>query len=313
MCLVFFLCQSPILLHLWARITCVLGHVFSDVLSPLVFLVHVRWRCWSPSAVWLLRCSSQPLASSLPAWSASLKFSSTMCRHPRWVHSAEPSTRPLFTSNLYVCAGVCVSQQSYDILLLILMVLLLVQAILTSATVVHCASYKSHLRMASFDSDNRAHATKRYCEVRQDPKSHVTRWCSFVKSHTSLSDMPKTSLIISVCFSFCYSKYPAAPCKIMTRKKTGRPSWFRWPSEHAAPLIMMMMMMKMVNVGNHMGTKKKRQLHLIDKVEIFAHMIREIVLDFMFLFLYYKYDLGAKSNACVCWRASSIIGNVFYL
>uniref|UniRef100_A0A673BF36 Modulator of VRAC current 1 n=1 Tax=Sphaeramia orbicularis TaxID=375764 RepID=A0A673BF36_9TELE len=35
------------------------------------------------------------------------------------------------------------AKQSYDILLLILMVLLLVQAILTSATVVHCAGYKS--------------------------------------------------------------------------------------------------------------------------------------------------------------------------
>uniref|UniRef100_A0A673BDM4 Modulator of VRAC current 1 n=1 Tax=Sphaeramia orbicularis TaxID=375764 RepID=A0A673BDM4_9TELE len=39
------------------------------------------------------------------------------------------------------------AKQSYDILLLILMVLLLVQAILTSATVVHCAGYKSQLRM----------------------------------------------------------------------------------------------------------------------------------------------------------------------
>ncbi|CAL9697359.1 unnamed protein product [Knipowitschia caucasica] len=38
------------------------------------------------------------------------------------------------------------AKQSYDILLLILMVLLLVQAVLTSATVVHCASYKSQLR-----------------------------------------------------------------------------------------------------------------------------------------------------------------------
>uniref|UniRef100_H3CSG0 Modulator of VRAC current 1 n=1 Tax=Tetraodon nigroviridis TaxID=99883 RepID=H3CSG0_TETNG len=45
------------------------------------------------------------------------------------------------------CADVQGIQQSYDILLLILMVLLLVQAILTSATVVHCASYKSQLRM----------------------------------------------------------------------------------------------------------------------------------------------------------------------
>ncbi|XP_003967580.2 membrane protein MLC1 isoform X1 [Takifugu rubripes] len=56
------------------------------------------------------------------------------------------------------------SKQSYDILLLILMVLLLVQAVLTSATVVHCASYKSQLRMGSVDSDDRAHTTKHYCE-----------------------------------------------------------------------------------------------------------------------------------------------------
>ncbi|XP_076589722.1 membrane protein MLC1 isoform X2 [Chaetodon auriga] len=41
------------------------------------------------------------------------------------------------------------AKQSYDILLLILMVLLLVQAILTSATVVHCASYKSQLRIGA--------------------------------------------------------------------------------------------------------------------------------------------------------------------
>uniref|UniRef100_A0A3Q2YRI0 Modulator of VRAC current 1 n=1 Tax=Hippocampus comes TaxID=109280 RepID=A0A3Q2YRI0_HIPCM len=39
------------------------------------------------------------------------------------------------------------AKQSYDILLLILLVLLLVQAILNSATVVHCASYKSQLRL----------------------------------------------------------------------------------------------------------------------------------------------------------------------
>uniref|UniRef100_A0A3Q2QLJ2 Modulator of VRAC current 1 n=1 Tax=Fundulus heteroclitus TaxID=8078 RepID=A0A3Q2QLJ2_FUNHE len=44
------------------------------------------------------------------------------------------------------------AKQSYDILLLILMVLLLVQAVLTSATVVHCAAYKSRLRMGAPDS-----------------------------------------------------------------------------------------------------------------------------------------------------------------
>uniref|UniRef100_A0A673BBR6 Modulator of VRAC current 1 n=1 Tax=Sphaeramia orbicularis TaxID=375764 RepID=A0A673BBR6_9TELE len=46
------------------------------------------------------------------------------------------------------------AKQSYDILLLILMVLLLVQAILTSATVVHCAGYKtSNGTLQDFDKD----------------------------------------------------------------------------------------------------------------------------------------------------------------
>ncbi|TKS73197.1 Membrane protein MLC1 [Collichthys lucidus] len=55
------------------------------------------------------------------------------------------------------------AKQSYDILLLILMVLLLVQAILTSATVVHCASYKSQLRMGALECDDSMH-TSHYCE-----------------------------------------------------------------------------------------------------------------------------------------------------
>ncbi|XP_064785084.1 membrane protein MLC1-like [Oncorhynchus masou masou] len=46
------------------------------------------------------------------------------------------------------------AKQSYDILLLILMVLLLVQAVLTLATVVHCASYKSQLRMGALEWDD---------------------------------------------------------------------------------------------------------------------------------------------------------------
>uniref|UniRef100_A0A3B4X672 Modulator of VRAC current 1 n=1 Tax=Seriola lalandi dorsalis TaxID=1841481 RepID=A0A3B4X672_SERLL len=46
------------------------------------------------------------------------------------------------------------AKQSYDILLLILMVLLLVQAVLTSATVVHCASYKSQLRMGALECED---------------------------------------------------------------------------------------------------------------------------------------------------------------
>ncbi|XP_026879942.2 membrane protein MLC1 isoform X1 [Electrophorus electricus] len=44
-------------------------------------------------------------------------------------------------------------KQSYDILLLILMVLLLAQACLTLATVVHCASYKSQLHPGSPEWD----------------------------------------------------------------------------------------------------------------------------------------------------------------
>lgn len=62
---------------------------------------------------------------------------------------------------------VCVVQQSYDILLLILMVLLLVQAVLTSATVVHCASYKSQLRMGAPECDDSMHTPTHYCEVRK--------------------------------------------------------------------------------------------------------------------------------------------------
>ncbi|XP_030283037.1 membrane protein MLC1 isoform X2 [Sparus aurata] len=57
------------------------------------------------------------------------------------------------------------AKQSYDILLLILMVLLLVQAILTSATVVHCASYKSQLRMGAVECDDSMHTSSHYCEA----------------------------------------------------------------------------------------------------------------------------------------------------
>lgn len=44
-------------------------------------------------------------------------------------------------------------QQTYDILLLVLMGLLLVQAVLTLATVIKCASYKSQLRMGGTEWD----------------------------------------------------------------------------------------------------------------------------------------------------------------
>uniref|UniRef100_A0A3P8SYC3 Modulator of VRAC current 1 n=1 Tax=Amphiprion percula TaxID=161767 RepID=A0A3P8SYC3_AMPPE len=56
------------------------------------------------------------------------------------------------------------AKQSYDIQLLILMVLLLVQAILTSATVVHCASYKSQLRMGAPECEDGMQTPSRYCE-----------------------------------------------------------------------------------------------------------------------------------------------------
>ncbi|XP_045061040.1 membrane protein MLC1-like [Coregonus clupeaformis] len=46
------------------------------------------------------------------------------------------------------------TKQSYDILMLILMLLLLVQAVLTLATVVHCASYKNQLRMGTPEWDD---------------------------------------------------------------------------------------------------------------------------------------------------------------
>ncbi|XP_067357980.1 membrane protein MLC1 isoform X2 [Channa argus] len=59
---------------------------------------------------------------------------------------------------------VSTAKKSYDILLLILMVLLLVQAVLTSATVVHCASYKSQLRMGAPEYNDSMHTTTHYCE-----------------------------------------------------------------------------------------------------------------------------------------------------
>ncbi|XP_047451277.1 membrane protein MLC1 [Mugil cephalus] len=58
------------------------------------------------------------------------------------------------------------AKQSYDILLLILMVLLLVQAVLTSATVVHCATYKSQLRMGAPECDDGMQTSTHYCEHR---------------------------------------------------------------------------------------------------------------------------------------------------
>uniref|UniRef100_A0A3Q2T866 Modulator of VRAC current 1 n=1 Tax=Fundulus heteroclitus TaxID=8078 RepID=A0A3Q2T866_FUNHE len=56
------------------------------------------------------------------------------------------------------------AKQSYDILLLILMVLLLVQAVLTSATVVHCAAYKSRLRMGAPECEDSMQTTTHHVE-----------------------------------------------------------------------------------------------------------------------------------------------------
>ncbi|KAG7257323.1 hypothetical protein CRUP_026035 [Coryphaenoides rupestris] len=53
------------------------------------------------------------------------------------------------------------AKQSYDILLLILMVLLLVQAVLTLATVVHCAVYKSRLRTGAPEWEERVRSPSR--------------------------------------------------------------------------------------------------------------------------------------------------------
>lgn len=52
-------------------------------------------------------------------------------------------------------------KQTYDILLLVLMGLLLVQAVLTLATVIKCASYKSQLRMGGTEWDT---LHKKHCE-----------------------------------------------------------------------------------------------------------------------------------------------------
>uniref|UniRef100_A0A1A8M2Q4 Megalencephalic leukoencephalopathy with subcortical cysts 1 n=1 Tax=Nothobranchius pienaari TaxID=704102 RepID=A0A1A8M2Q4_9TELE len=61
------------------------------------------------------------------------------------------------------------AKQSYDILLLILMVLLLVQAVLTSATVVHCATYKSHLRVRASECEENMMLTAAHYHEQQIP------------------------------------------------------------------------------------------------------------------------------------------------
>lgn len=53
-------------------------------------------------------------------------------------------------------------QQTYDILLLVLMGLLLVQAVLTLTTVIKCASYKGQLRTGGTEWDM---LHKKHCEV----------------------------------------------------------------------------------------------------------------------------------------------------
>ncbi|XP_041967242.1 membrane protein MLC1 isoform X2 [Alosa sapidissima] len=63
------------------------------------------------------------------------------------------------------------SKQSYDILLLILLVLLLVQAVLTVSTVVHCASYKSHIRQGAPEWEDNLPPPPRLYEVH--PHSYI--------------------------------------------------------------------------------------------------------------------------------------------
>lgn len=75
------------------------------------------------------------------------------------------STRDYLISLTPLCVCIFAVQQSYDILLLILMVLLLVQAVLTSATVVHCATYKSLLRMGAPQCEDSMHTLNYCCEV----------------------------------------------------------------------------------------------------------------------------------------------------
>ncbi|XP_077452828.1 membrane protein MLC1 [Stigmatopora argus] len=65
------------------------------------------------------------------------------------------------------------AKQSYDILLLILLALLLVQAILNSATVVHCAFYKSRLRL-----------TASLGERRETPPPGFGRYCGQASNGT---------------------------------------------------------------------------------------------------------------------------------
>ncbi|KAJ8374100.1 hypothetical protein SKAU_G00046800 [Synaphobranchus kaupii] len=57
-----------------------------------------------------------------------------------------------------------VAKQSYDVLLMILMLLLLVQAVLTLITVVHCASYKSQLRLSGLDRAHSMTLPSHHCE-----------------------------------------------------------------------------------------------------------------------------------------------------
>ncbi|XP_036376217.1 membrane protein MLC1 isoform X1 [Megalops cyprinoides] len=57
-----------------------------------------------------------------------------------------------------------VAKQSYDVLLLILMLLLLAQAVLTLVTVVHCASYKTQLRLGGADRERCTPPPPQHCE-----------------------------------------------------------------------------------------------------------------------------------------------------
>lgn len=198
-----------------------------------------------------------------------------MFLRPRWAGKMQSFSIKL---SLFICLGkiwscfrlkcsendllpsscVCVIQQSYDILLLILMVLLLVQAVLTSATVVHCATYKSRLRMGPTECDDSLQTSTQYCEVTRRGQSwehtstsvwpwmwlyetfandikvgrHVMKLHCARPSHTfiatsllPLSALRNMSHVLSSC------RRPMEPCRISAKTEPGRQWWSKWHNE----------------------------------------------------------------------------------
>lgn len=115
---------------------------------------------------------------------------------------------------------VCSLQQSYDILLLILMVLLLVQAVLTSATVVHCASYKSQLRMGRPESEDATHTSK-HCDVRREKNQvDATRRTLFFSAALLVFSCRDESTCETICLTL--SPVPCQRCVTVTVKRRPR-------------------------------------------------------------------------------------------